>query len=525
MIRDPKRRFAWLLELRKGMHKPIDVKIEPTFARLHPSEQARLLRLRMDIAGTNFVSVALFFNLTDPTNTTNAAGYAPMTADMVNTWLRNGQNPTTSDFMRRYWSALSYGNLQFGVDANRDSSNDILIPPIMPAANNGGDWGNIAQQIVQANPQKIWEIAGSRADGETRIIPSVVVVQSYNTGASARFQWDWSFSSDGINYRVQDIYHIQYSTVLDAFNLPATWGTMCHESAHNFLHGADLYGGGGGKIGYWDLLGDNSPPGNMSDTSSFYKTRLNWMSYNAVLQGPVLAAAEYRLGPFARTADAYKVVPDPLLNPGEYFLLEYRAATGGDPAWTPDEALGTGGLLITHVNERLGDGGPGVASSSPFMDVEEADGNDGKCWGDRGECDLPWSDPDESAGVGVSAYPPNNWPAWNRPAGTLYPFGGNDRFTPDSSPSSDLYGGRRSGLSITSIRRVGNEMVFSLELTGIDQTALQLGPDTRYWLADFNRDGSMRCWCSTVTHWRSANIRRTSSSSSGAPAIGLPAGI
>jgi ribosome modulation factor len=266
---------------------------------------------------------------------------------------------------------------------------------------------------------------------------------------------------------------------------------MCHEWGHNFLQGSDLYGGGGGKIGYWDLLGDNSPAGQMSDTSSFYKVRLDWMRYNAVLNGPVLPAAEYRLGPFATTGDAYKVVPDPQLNPGEYFILEYRAATGGDPAWTPDQGLGAGGLLITHVNERLGDGAPAVVSASPFMDVEEADRNDGKCWDDRGLCDLPWSDPPNTpAGPpGLSTYPPNNWPAYNRPAGILYPFGGKDRFTPDSDPSSDLYGGRPSGLSITNIRLEGDELVFTLEMTGLDQTRLRLRARTRYWLADFNGDG------------------------------------
>jgi M6 family metalloprotease-like protein len=489
MERDPKKRFARISKLREPMHKPRDFELPRDHGKLSMVDQARILRARRDIAGTDFVSVALFFNLTAPANT--AGGYMNTDTAAVRAWLREGQTPTTSDFMRRYWSTLSYNNFQFGVDANRDASNNILIPTITPAGNNANDWGNIAQQIIQANPQRIWAISGSRVDGTRRIIPSVVVVQNYNTGASALFQWDWEFSSGGATYRVQDIFHIQYGTGLNEFNLPGTWATICHEYAHNFLQGADLYGGGGGKIGYWDLLGDNSPPGNMSDTSSFYKVRLNWMSYNAVLNGPVLAAAEYSLGPFATTGDAYKVVPDPLLNPGEYFLLEYRAATGGDPAWTPDQALGTGGLLITHINERLGDWAPGVVSSSPFMDVEEADRNDGKCWDDRGVCDLPWSDPPGvgAGSTGVSTYPPNNWPGWNRPAGTLYPFGGNDRFTPDSDPSSDLYGGRRSGLSITNIRRVGNEMRFTLEMTGLDQTALQLRPSTRYWLADFNGDG------------------------------------
>jgi hypothetical protein len=143
-------------------------------------------------------------------------------------------------------------------------------PDDHPGRNNAGDWADIAQQIVKANPQRIWQLSGSRLDGAKRIIPSVVVVQNYNAGASAWFQLDREFTSGGATYRVQDIYHIQYRTGLSPFNLPGMWATMCHEYAHNFLQGWDLYGGGG-KIGHWDLLGDNSPPGNMSDTSSFYR--------------------------------------------------------------------------------------------------------------------------------------------------------------------------------------------------------------------------------------------------------------
>jgi hypothetical protein len=267
---------------------------------------------------------------------------------------------------------------------------------------------------------------------------------------------------------------------------------MAHEYSHNFLEGSDLYGGGGGKIGYWDLLGDSLAVGMMSDTSSYYKSRLGWITFKNVLNGPVMAAAEFRLQPYATTGEAIKIVPDPANNPKEYFLLEFRTATGGDSNWTPDGGLKESGLLIAHINDRFGDGATGYLCSSPFMDIEEADRNDGKCWDNRTYCDLQWSDPPnaQAGSVGVSVYPPNNWPDWKvRPPGVLYPFGNNTSFTPTSNPNSNFYGGRDSGLSITNIRKVGNEMIFTVEMTGNNQAVYQLGANDQYYFADFNGDG------------------------------------
>src|SRR5262245_54110185 len=95
---DPKKRFARLWKLREPMFKPRHVELPLEYVKLPMSERARILRARRSIAGTDFVSVALFFNLSAPANTT--AGYANTNAAAVRTWLREGQMPTTSDFMR-----------------------------------------------------------------------------------------------------------------------------------------------------------------------------------------------------------------------------------------------------------------------------------------------------------------------------------------------------------------------------------------------------------------------------------------
>ncbi len=456
--------------------------IKDTFPNLLAQEKTWLHTLSAD--GTaltrTYAIVALFFNLGDPGSLDNAANYTNTATGDITTWLAVG-TPNRSTFLHNYWSTLSYGKLQVSVAPNTDAAGVPQLPTINPASNNADDWGNIAQQIVQLNPERVWQIAGSIADSGVRVIPSLVVVQNYDTHASAVLQWNWSFSSGGNNYRVDDICHVRMTDGIDV---------EAHEHGHNFLNSGDMYGGGGGKIGYWDLLGDALGPGKMSDTSSYFKEKLGWLSFNEVINGPVAPAEELRLRPYATTGDCYKVVPDPAHNPNEYFLLEFRVSTANDP-WTPDGSRNPGGLLITHVNTRIGEDGSTSTSSSPFMDVEEADGNDGKCWDDRGICDVPWSDfPNATVrDAGASAFPPNNWPEPDRPMGTLFPAGARASFTPTSDPSSAFYGGRDSGLSITDIRLQDGNCLFTLALAGNDQNALALSDHWQRYVADFDGDG------------------------------------
>jgi ribosome modulation factor len=443
--------------------------------------------------GSNFTSVALFFNLANPAQASNAGNYQATSASDVRAWLHEGESLTTSQFMHNYWSALSYGKFQVGIDAYRDAQGNIVIPTITPNQNNADDWGNIGDQIVKLDPQRIWQMSGSWTDGGKRIIPSIEVVQHYDTHSSATVgDWGDEFTAGGFTYHIQHINHVDYSLALNAAGYPDTWGgTMMHEFSHNFLNGYDLYGGGNGKIGYWDILGDDLTAGQMSDTSSYFKTQLGWITFKSVVNGPVMAATQFSVNPYATSGDAIKIVPDPVNNPKEYFLLEYRTPTSSNP-WTPDGGLKESGLLITHVNERLGDAAPWVVEDSPFMDVAEADGNDGKVWPDNrafGE-NFPWYDPDgNSTGQpGESTYPANNWPGPRAP-GTLYPYNGNDSFTPFTNPNSNFYGGRDSGLSITNIHKVGSQMVFTVALAGNNQTTYQLSPSDQVLTGDFSGHG------------------------------------
>jgi hypothetical protein len=320
--------------------------------------------------------------------------------------------PNRSEFINRYWSALSFGKLQVSVAANTDKAGNPVIPTIAPKNDDGNEWDDIILQIVQQTPERIWKIAGGIVENKVRVIPSIVLVQNYGTQASATtLGWLSEFSSDGRDYRIEDGCHVNINDPIDVH---------AHENGHNFLNSGDLYGGGGGKIGYWDLLGDALVPGKMSDVFSYFKSKLGWLDFKEVIKGPTAAARNLTLRPYATTGDCLKVVPDPKHNPSEYFLLEFRTSTATD-AWTPDGSRTPGGLLITHVNVRIGEDASTSTASSPFMDVEECDGNDGECWDDRGWCDLRWSDHANNSNteIGGAAFPSNNWPEPDRGAGTL----------------------------------------------------------------------------------------------------------
>ncbi|MBK1730798.1 hypothetical protein [Thiococcus pfennigii] len=391
-------------------------------------------------------SVALFFNFSGGTS---PAGYANTSVAAAKAFLDEGADPCSpgiSESLCCYWSALSYGRLAFGLDTPRAANGDPLIPSVTVPSGGALDWGALIQKCIEANPEAVWRAAGQLTEGGKRWIPSVALIQNYDVGASAGF-WGFEMSTGGHTYLIGDITHIRFG--LDKWvpsDAPSKvgrswWGTLNHEYAHNFLEFGDLYGPQG-CTGYWDLLGDNSPPGRMSEVSSPIKQRVGWLEYVQVIQGPTFVAQPMKLRPYTTTGEAIKVIPDPVNTPHEYFVLEFRKSTG-DEVWRPDGALADAGLFIIHINERLGIPSTWLLREAPYFDPEFAD------YSHRGATD--WSGHDDLAHK-------------------VFPYGINNSFTPQTKPNSNLYGGRRSGVWITNIAVQGDEVRFTLELKGLQST-------------------------------------------------------
>lgn len=388
-------------------------------------------------------SVALFFNFSDKPS---PAGYVDTTVNDVREFLDEGTAPCSpgiSECLCRYWSTLSYNRLAFGLNSPRGNNNDPLLPAVTTPAGGAYDWVELIRKCIEANPTAVWEAAGSLVQDNKRWIPSIVLVQNYDVGASAGYG-GFEMSAGNNTYVIGDLSHIRFGLIKCAPpDAPQNqgriwWGTLNHEYAHNFLEFGDLYSPQG-CTGYWDLLGDNSPPGRMSEISSPIKARVGWVSYVRVIQGPSLAKQHLKLKPYTLTGEAIKIIPDPTNTPHEYFVLEFRKSTGNE-VWRPDGALPEAGLFIGHINERLGIPSTWMLREAPFFDPEFADYSD---------CGT------------------TKWTGHEDLKGKLYPSGSKSAFTPQTSPNSNLYGDRRSGVWITDIEVQAGEVHFDLQLKGL----------------------------------------------------------
>ncbi|MBK9753560.1 MAG: hypothetical protein IPO88_08645 [Nannocystis sp.] len=469
------KRVAWS-ELTKFMHRspkdPFERHLLPdvegkavVHAEISPALRDMFAKLpRPDLTdrmAPQWYSVAIFFNL----RSGRPGDYVNTTVQDALNWLDEGADPChpgISEFMYRYWRTVSYGHLAFGMNTPRDASRRPIVLEVDPPAGGAQAWEQLVEKCVDAGAEAIWQAAGSLTRDGKRWIPSIVLVQHYSVHASAWFG-GFERSVGGHVYLVGDYTHITYG--LDRWSPPDApakvgrgfWGTLCHEFSHNFLEFYDLYGPQG-CTGYWDILGDNTPPGRMSEVCAAIKFRAGWLAYKQVISGPHVAAAELALKPYTTTGEAYKVVPDPVNTPHEYFLLEYRKATGQE-VWRPDGALPEEGLLVLHINERMGlPSRLWLLRDAPYFDPEFADASDHASTRWTGHDDLRGKlFPQPAAGGG----------------------GVRNAFTRASVPSSDLYGKRPSGLSITNIRVVGGELRFTLQIDGNPRVGWTVGAGDR----------------------------------------------
>ena len=439
---------------KRSIASPYREHVAPDFNRPSPNFKKPKNRIRLNkrlprptfaknVCVPKWNSVALFFNL-NMKGAANPKGYTNTSAQFAKNMLDEGTDPAMpgiSDFLCNYWNTVSHGNLAFGLDTPRDTAGNPLVPTMNVPSGGAYDWTALIKAAFDANAVKIWQAAGSLTLDGKRWVPSVVLFQNYDVGATAAYG-SIEHTVGGNTYAIGDRTHIR--SKLDKYSPPEApskegrkwWGTLLHEYAHNFLEFGDLYGPQG-CTGYWDLLGDNSPPGRASEISAAQKERIGWLSFKKVIQGPTKPMS-LSLLPYTTSGEAIKIVPDPVNTPQEYFVLEYRKSTGSE-SWRPDGALKEQGLFISHFNQRLGIPPTWINRDSPFFDPEFGDGSH------QGATD---------------------WTGHDDLDGKVFPQGSKDRFTPTSVPSSNFYGGRKSGLYVTDIEVKGGKVHFKVMVSG-----------------------------------------------------------
>lgn len=388
-------------------------------------------------------SIAFFYNFPDDIR---PPGYVRTTSRAALNFLDEGTDPVTppvSEFIHNYWKTLTYGSLSLGLETPKDAWGNPLVPTLRPASGNAYDFAEIITAYLERHAEAVWEAAGAKTQAGVRWIPSIMLVPNYDTGGRAGFRGSRQ-TINGREYLIGDTARVRYSlSKVSAREIPEqpiqgrrVWGVLAHEYAHNFGEYSDLYEPQG-AMGYWGLLGASPRPGRMSEISSLVKERIGWIRFKNVINGPQQPVENYSLRPYTTYGDAIKIIPDPDHNPHEYFLLEYRKSTGTE-LWRPDGGLTEEGLLITHVNTRLGNSPVFLMREAPHVDPEFADFRDLGTAERVGDWDTD---------------------------GVLFPQGANNSFTRTSQPSSNFYGGRASGLSIENIRISGGRCRFSI---GID---------------------------------------------------------
>ncbi len=424
--------------------------------------------------GTAYVPV-LLVNFSDRTTS--------FTASNFNALLFGSGNNS----MRDYYTEVSYG--QFTVAAGPSGVAGwytALNPHDYYGTNDGGvdgtgtdgqdSWpGDLVYEAASAANAAGYNFAPYDQDGDCRVDNIVIVHQGGGEeffGASAANTWSHSWSLTGAyntrpSYKPDGYSHNPAFTtdstctanptrkvVVDKYTIQpelygmstriSTVGVFAHEYGHA-LGLPDLYDTDGTSegVGKWCLMAGGSWNSTTGDSGSrpahldpWAKWRLGWITPTAV------QCTSTRSLPQAATSSSGFLR---LLNgsapsgTGEYFLAENREFVGFDAG------LPGAGLLIWHVDEsrttnstECYPGGPSCATQHYKVAVVQAD----NAW----QLEKNTSQGDDGDSFPGSA--------------------GNTSFTGASSPSSNLYSGASSGISITSISSSQATMTARLQAPG-----------------------------------------------------------
>ena len=219
----------------------------------------------------------------------------------------------------------------------------------------------------------------------------------------------------------------------------ATIGIIAHELGHSVFDLPDLYdtyGDDSEGIGIFGLMSGGSWNSTKSDTY-YGETPAHMTGWSKVFSGFVEAEeiSENRdnLTLNGASTNEYNLYKIKTSVDNEYFLIENRSANGYDQGLDDLKGLDdvyTGGLLVLHIDDNEANN---EDETHKWVDVEEAN-NAGL---------------DDKSNEGHI----NN----------LYFNGNKTEFTPQTTPNSNTYDGKGSGISITNISDSGSTM--SVDIT------------------------------------------------------------
>lgn len=219
-----------------------------------------------------------------------------------------------------------------------------------------------------------------------------------------------------------------------------TIGTICHEYGHS-LGLADMYdtdyGGSGGEAdGLWKstALMDKGNFNNDGRTPPYYNAIDRDML--GIGQCEELKEGHYVLEPINLNGRFLRM---DTANEGEYYLIECRTNTGWD-IYTRCK-----GLAIYHIDKS--------ANLTGYSPVYERDASAAERWASN---EVNCRPQHQCADMIESLDKANDI------SQIMWPYGKNNSFTPQSSPSFTLWDGSSSPLSITDILQIGDNVSFNV---------------------------------------------------------------
>jgi len=333
--------------------------------------------------------------------------------------LMNEENYSGTGSFRDFFLKNSYGQLDINAD----------VFGWYTAENNYDYYGYLngfqRSRVLMAEAIDAAEAAGvdfsqydNDGDGKVDAVIGVHAGPGAEMGAQLQYIWShrWTLGTYERNYDGVEISDYIINPETRPWGMVGI-GVFCHEFGHA-LGLPDLYDADNSSrgIGNWGIMGNGAwlnqekVPSNMN---AWCKEDMSWLTPEVITEG------SYSLESVDGHAACYRInTPDP----NEYFLLENRQQVGNDT-----HLPGTG-LAIWHIDKEKTALYPASNSvnadeTNKGVDLEEADG-------------LDQLDNDPFQGDNGDLFPGSSMRTF---------------FTAESAPSSNLYDGTASGISVTNI--------------------------------------------------------------------------
>lgn len=202
-------------------------------------------------------------------------------------------------------------------------------------------------------------------------------------------------------------------------------GVMAHELGHLLMSWPDLYDVDYSSrgTGNWDLMAGgswNNSGNTPAHPSAWCKLQAGWIKPKVVTN----EVQEVKIEPYHLKGDVYKLSVNGDPDSKEYFLLSNRKNEGYD-YYLPGE-----GLLIEHVDDNQSNNSD---EQHYLVDIEQADG--------ERNLNLNYNSGDST---------------------DVFPTHSNTAFTATSNPNSTTYAHTDSTVSVTAIKRVGDNITAKL---------------------------------------------------------------